>query len=108
MHLSPSAHVDTFCRDRLPPREQWPRLLFDLPELSYPEHLNCAEELLDATAGRLGADRPCLRTPERTWSYGDVLRRVDRLARVLTGDLGLVAGNPGLPRGPNHPGPPAA
>jgi 2-aminobenzoate-CoA ligase len=28
-----SAHVDTFARDSLPPREQWPDFLFDLPEL---------------------------------------------------------------------------
>ena len=26
-----SAHVDTFARDHLPPPEQWPELLFDLP-----------------------------------------------------------------------------
>ena len=31
MRLSPSAHVDTFCRDNLPPQEQWPVLRFDLP-----------------------------------------------------------------------------
>jgi 2-aminobenzoate-CoA ligase len=103
MHLSPSAHVDTFCRDRLPPPEQWPRLRFDLPELAYPVRLNCAEELLDATVRRFGRDRPCLRTPERTWSYGEVLRQVDRLARVLTEDYGLVPGNRVLLRGPNNP-----
>ena len=60
MRLSPSAHLDTFCRDRLPPRDQWPEFRFDLPELNYPERLNCAAELLDATAARNGADRPCL------------------------------------------------
>jgi len=36
-----TAHIDTFARDNLPPREQWPELLFDLPELSYPGRLNC-------------------------------------------------------------------
>ena len=60
MRLSPSAHLDTFCRDRLPPQDQWPEFRFDLPELNYPERLNCAAELLDATAARDGADRPCL------------------------------------------------
>jgi hypothetical protein len=39
--------VDTFARDRLPPKEQWPRLHFDLPELRYPHRLNCATVLLD-------------------------------------------------------------
>ena len=35
-----SAHVDTFARDNLPPRERWPDLRFDLPGLDYPAQLN--------------------------------------------------------------------
>ena len=31
-----SGHVDSFARDNLPPREQWPDFLFALPELQYP------------------------------------------------------------------------
>jgi 2-aminobenzoate-CoA ligase len=42
-----SAHVDTFTRDNLPPPEQQPEFLFDLPELKFPEHLNCSDPLLD-------------------------------------------------------------
>jgi 2-aminobenzoate-CoA ligase len=103
MQLSPSAHVDTFCRDHLPPLDRWPDLHFDLPELVYPERLNCAEELLDETVRRFGADRPCLRTPDETWTYGDLLRRVDQLAWVLVEDFGLVPGNRVLLRGPNNP-----
>jgi len=103
MRLSPSAHVDTFCRDHLPPGDQWPDFHFDLPELAYPERLNCAEELLDATVRRFGADRPCLRTPTVTWSYGDLRANVDRLAWVLVEDFGLVPGNRVLLRGPNDP-----
>jgi hypothetical protein len=34
-----SAHIDPFCREHLPPCEQWPELWFDRPELQYPEHL---------------------------------------------------------------------
>jgi 2-aminobenzoate-CoA ligase len=103
MPLSPSAHVDTFCRDHLPPGDQWPDLHFDLPELTYPERLNCAEELLAGTIRRYGADRPCLRTPTETWTYGDLRRTVDRLAWVLTDEYGLVPGNRVLLRGPNNP-----
>ena len=62
--LTRSAHVDTFCRDNLPPLASWPELLFDLPELRYPERLNCAAELLDAVIARHGADRRCLLTPQ--------------------------------------------
>ena len=35
--LGPSAHVDTFTRDNLPPFDQWPDLLLDRPEFQYPE-----------------------------------------------------------------------
>jgi 2-aminobenzoate-CoA ligase len=103
MQLSPSAHTDTFCRDNLPPGDQWPELRFDLPELRYPDRLNCGEALLDETVARLGADRPCLRTPAGTWTYGDLLRRANQAAQVFTADFGLVPGNRVLLRGPNNP-----
>jgi len=103
MRLSPSAHADTFCRDRLPPLDQWPEFLYDLPQLRYPERLNCAAELLDATAAREGGDRPCLRSPTETWTYGETVRRTNQLSRVLTEDLGLQPGNRVLLRGPNNP-----
>ena len=103
MWLSPSAHVDTFCRDRLPPQDQWPEFLCDLPQLRYPERLNCAAELLDVTAAREGEDRPCLRSPTETWTYGQTVLRTNQLARVLTEDSGLQPGNRVLLRGPNNP-----
>jgi 2-aminobenzoate-CoA ligase len=103
VQLSRSAHVDSLCREHLPPPDQWPQLRFDLPEVTYPERLNCAVELLDETVRRFGPDRPCLRSPAETWTYGDLLQRVDRLAQVLTEDFGLVPGNRVLLRGPNNP-----
>jgi 2-aminobenzoate-CoA ligase len=103
MRLSPSAHTDTFCRDRLPPPDQWPEFRFELPQLRYPERLNCAAELLDVTAAREGAGRPCLLSPAETWTYGEAVRRTSQLARVLTEDFGLRPGNRVLLRGPNTP-----
>ena len=64
MHLSPSAHLDTFSRDRLPPPEEWPQLVFDRPELRYPDRPNCGTELLDRAVERFGADRPALRADD--------------------------------------------
>ena len=57
-----SAHVDTFARDRLPAAQDLPDFLFELPELQFGPHLNCATDLLDrrvaqGDGGRL-ADRP--------------------------------------------------
>ena len=104
MELLPSAHVDTFCRDHLPPAAQWPELVFELPALHYPDRLNCATELLDTVIERHGADRPCLHSPgSRTWSYGDLLAAANRVAHVLVVDLGIVPGNRVLLRGPNNP-----
>src|SRR5215471_14654475 len=103
MQLSPSAHVDTFCRDNLPPDELWPELTFSLPGLRYPDRLNAAAVLLDATADARGGDRPCLMSPDSTWSYADVRRISDQVARVLAEDLGVVPGNRVLLRGPNNP-----
>ncbi|WP_262106479.1 AMP-binding protein [Arthrobacter sp. Marseille-P9274] len=104
MELSPSAHVDSFTRDHLPPAEQWPVLEFTLPELQYPERLNAASVLVDDAVATFGADRPALHTPEgETWSYGLLQQRANQVARVLTEDLGVVPGNRVLLRGPNNP-----
>ncbi|MFC8825975.1 AMP-binding protein [Streptomyces sp. NPDC057137] len=102
--LTPSAHRDTFPRDHLPPAEQWPELVFDPPELRGPDRLNCAVELLDRTVERFGADRPVFHLPSGdSWSYGQLRTHVDRIAHVLTSDLGVVPGNRVLLRGPTTP-----
>ena len=98
-----SAHVDTFTRENLPPREQWPEFIFTLPELSYPPTLNCATELLDrrVEAGH-GAWR-CMLTDDEGWTYADLLKRSNQVAHALIDEMGLVAGNRVLLRGPNNP-----
>jgi 2-aminobenzoate-CoA ligase len=102
--LGVSGHVDTFCRDNLPPASSWPEFPTELPELRYPERLNCGAELLDAAIDRHGPDRRCLLTPDGdTWSYGDLRATVDRIARIVVTELGIVPGNRVLLRGPNNP-----
>lgn len=101
--MDKSAHVDTFCRDNLPPPEQRPPLKFELPELQYPEILNCARALVDANVEQGGGDRSCLRSDDVDWSYGQTLELVNQISHVLRGDLGVVPGNRVLLRGPNSP-----
>jgi len=102
--LSKSAHVDTFCRDNLPPACLWPEFLRELPELQYPDRLNCASVLLDTTVDRHGPDRRCLLTPGgESWTYGQLRVTVNRIARVLVTEYGVVPGNRVLLRGPNNP-----
>ena len=102
--LSRSAHADSFCRDHLPPPESWPEFLFELPELQYPDRLNCGVELLDAVIDELGPDRICLLTPSgETWTYGELRSKVNQVANLLRDELGVVPGNRVLLRGPNNP-----
>ncbi|MEV5509883.1 AMP-binding protein [Streptomyces orinoci] len=97
MELMPSAHVDTFARDHLPPAEQWPELC---PLPGYPRRLNCGAELLrSAPDGRTAL----LDRQGRHWPYGELRLRAGQIARTLTEDLGVVPGNRVLLRGPNSP-----
>jgi 2-aminobenzoate-CoA ligase len=101
--MAKSGHIDTFARDNLPPREQWPEFRFDLPELQYPERLNCVTEWVDRWIAAGEGARTCLISPAETLTYAQFHERVNRIANVLTRDLGLVPGNRVLLRGPNNP-----
>ena len=99
-----TAHIDTFARDHLPPPDQWPELLFELPELNYPDRLNCAEELLDDAVTRGWGERTAILAPGGlSWTYAELKARANRIARVLVEDMRLVPGNRVLLRGPNSP-----
>ena len=109
--LLPSSHTDTFTRDRLPPQDQWPVFVADRPELAYPDALNAAEELVDRHVREGRGQRVALhgvRDIERhaepfAWTYAQLQEQVDRIAQVLTQDMGLVPGNRILLRGGNSP-----
>src|SRR5436190_1132729 len=93
-NLEPSAHFDTFCRDSLPPRELWPRMIFSgVPELAYPPQLNCVAELLDARIEAGDGERTAIVFPGGSWSYRELQATVNRIAHVLVEDLGLIPGS---------------
>src|SRR5437660_508924 len=100
-----TAHIDTFARDNLPPLEQWPELLFELPELQYPARMNCAVELLDRALERGWGERTAVvaATSGTRWSYAELTARANRIAHVLVHELGIVPGNRVLLRGANNP-----
>ena len=70
--LGPSAHVDTFTRDNLPPIGQWPTLLLDRPEFKYPERLNIAIELTDVMVERGFGDHIALIGNGRRRTYKEL------------------------------------
>ena len=98
-----TAHVDTFARDNLPPRDQWPTFVFDRPELQYPDRINCAAEFLDRWIDEGRGDEPCLISPHETLTYRQLQERVNRICNVLVQRLGFVPGNRVLLRSANNP-----
>lgn len=99
--MIPSGHVDTFARDNLPSREQWPEFVFSLPR--YPDRLNCVTEFVDRWIEQGRGDRACVFSPAENLTYGQLAERINRIANVLTRDLGLVPGNRVLLRAFNNP-----
>ena len=87
-----SGHVDTFARDNLPPRDQWPEFRFTLPELQYPDRLNCVTEFVDRWVVNDGEATIAIMSPTETWTYAQLAERINRIANVLTRDLGHGAG----------------
>lgn len=99
--MNPSAHLDTFARDNLPPQDQWPALVFDLPELQFPPRMNIAWELLDRWVETGQGERPCLVGQGQRWSYADLQAQANRIAHALVQELGVKPGNRVLLRGAN-------
>jgi 2-aminobenzoate-CoA ligase len=99
--LGPSAHVDTFTRDNLPPPDQWPDFLLD--GFDYPERLNAGVELTDAMVARGFGDRTALIGNGRRRTYKELADWTNRLAHALVDDLGVKPGNRVLIRSANNP-----
>ena len=101
----PTAHIDTFAAENLPPQDQWPEFDFDsLPVLhAYPNRINAGVELLDHMCETGHANSPVLHYENVTWTYAELLDISNRIARVLVEEYGLVPGNRVLLRSSNNP-----
>lgn len=89
---------DTFVIDNLPSQEAWPDLVFDVPEVKYPEYLNVASALLKNDPAGIA-----IRSEGQTWTYREVDEISNKIARVLVENMRLVPGNRVLLRAPNSP-----
>ncbi len=99
--LSPSAHVDTFARDNLPPADKWPDFL--LEGFDYPERLNAAVELTDRMVERGFGDNTALIGNGRQRTYKELTDWSNRLAHALVDTYGVKPGNRVLIRSANNP-----
>ena len=98
-----TAHLDTFVHDNLPPIELQPDFIFELPELEFPDKMNCAVEILDRAIIKGYGDRICIQCDRLTWTYKDLLDRANQMANVLIKELQLKPGNRVLLRSANTP-----
>lgn len=101
MQLGPSAHVDTFARDNLPPEDQQPDFL--LEDFQYPDYLNAAVELTDRMVGRGFGDHTALIGNGRRRTYKELADWTNRIAHALVEDYGVKPGNRVLIRSANNP-----
>ena len=99
--LSPSAHVDSFARDNLPPQDEWPEFLME--GFDYPERLNAAVELTDRMVERGFGDHTALIGNGRRRTYKELTDWSNRLAHALTENYGLKPGHRVLIRSANNP-----
>lgn len=99
--LLPSAHIDTFARDNLPPEDQWPDFLLD--GFDYPERLNAAVELTDKMVDQGFGDNTALIGNGRRRTYKELSDWTNRLAHALIENVGVKPGSRVLIRSANNP-----
>jgi 2-aminobenzoate-CoA ligase len=99
--LGPTAHLDTFSRDNLPPAAEWPEFLLD--GFDYPEYLNAAVELTDRIVEKGFGDHTALIGNGRRRTYKELSDWTNRLAHALASDYGVKPGNRVLIRSANNP-----
>ena len=104
MTSSNSAQTDRFVHDRLPPSEQRAEMRYDLPELNIAKQANLVDVLFAQIELRGLMDKAFLRSDKITLTYADANERINRIAQVLTEELGLIPGNRVLLRGGNSIG----
>ncbi len=99
--LGPSAHIDTFSRDNLPPAAVQPDFLSG--QTDYPDRINAAVEMTDAMVGKGFGDNTALIGNGRRRTYKELSDWTNRLAHALRDDLGIKPGNRVLIRSANNP-----
>ena len=95
-----TAHLDLFVQQHLPAQEELPDFI-NLENFDYPEILNCATPLLDDAVKEGYGSKEVVLMNEGSWSYADLQKDSNQIARVLLEDLNMKPGNRVLLRAPN-------
>ena len=95
-----TAHLDLFVQQHLPAQEELPDFI-NLENFDYPEILNCATPLLDDAVKEGYGSKEVVLMNEGSWTYSDLQKDSNQIARVLLEDLNMKPGNRVLLRAPN-------
>ena len=98
--MFPSAHLDAFTRDNLPPHELWPEIN-GLEDLGYPERINAARELIEKNLEAGRGDRVAIVGAEGEMTYRELDLLVKQISQFFE-SAGIKPGNRILLRGPNN------
>jgi 2-aminobenzoate-CoA ligase len=99
--LGPTAHTDSFTRDKLPPFAEWPDI--NLDGFDYPEYLNAGVELTDKMVEQGFGDNTALIGNGRQRTYKELADWTNRIAHALVEDYGVKPGNRIMIRSANNP-----
>ncbi|MEY3075992.1 MAG: hypothetical protein RLZZ131_118, partial [Actinomycetota bacterium] len=98
--MFPSAHLDAFTRDNLPPKELWPKI-DGLDGFGYPERINAARELIEKNLEAGRGDRVAIVGAEGEMTYRELDLLVKQISQFFESE-GIKPGNRILLRGPNN------
>lgn len=96
-----TSYQDDFTVKREPPSDSWPEIPEIVSGYKSTDAFNLSEFLLGKSKPPDAIDRLALVADDGTWTYGELLRDVDRAATVLK-SCGVTSGNRVLLRGPNN------
>ncbi len=99
-----SAHTDRFVLERLPPRDEWPVMLYPSGSLHGSSPLNLVSLLLDQAMDKPWADNPLFCSPGQSLTYRQALAAVNQRVNLLHAHPGIQTGNRVLLRGSNSIG----
>lgn len=96
-----TTYTDRFVAERLPPRSEWPVMLYPQDSLHGDSPLNLVSLLLDQAMDKPWADRPLFHSAEQSLSYRQALSAVNQRVNLLRSLTGVQTGNRVLLRGHN-------
>ena len=96
-----STYTDRFVAERLPPRREWPLMMYPDALTNGSNPLNLVSLLLEQAVDKPWVDQPLFRSADQTLTYRQALSAVNQRVNLLRAQAGVQTGNRVLLRGNN-------